>query len=146
MDHVTESSTVRHVRSTLKNITEKLNPGQSPVFTGDQPVYILGKQIQWLYPDEFKNSSFYSRIWLECLLQNNPSVEISQWGWVVEEGMAFPYWSTLPMASEACKELKTCKCSRRCDTNACQCREYWLPCTGRVSVVAHANRWNGIAS
>ena len=39
----------------LKNITEKLNPGQSPVFTGDQPVYALSKQIQWLYPDEFKN-------------------------------------------------------------------------------------------
>ena len=67
----------------------------------------------------------------EYFLQNNPSVEISQWGWVVEEGMASPHWSIVPTTSKACKELKTCKCSRKCDTNACQCREYCLPCTER---------------
>ena len=52
---VTEPSTVRHVMTILKNITENLNPGQNPVITCDQPVYALSKQIQWLYPDEFKN-------------------------------------------------------------------------------------------
>ena len=26
-----------------------------PIVTADQPVYVLGKQVQWLYPHEFGN-------------------------------------------------------------------------------------------
>ena len=41
------------VRHCMQGVTKKLNPEQSTVITADQPVYTLGKQIQWMYPDEF---------------------------------------------------------------------------------------------
>ena len=28
-------------------------PSQVPIVTGDQPVYAIGKQVQWLYPSEY---------------------------------------------------------------------------------------------
>lgn len=33
--------------------TRKLNPLQDIVITGDEPVYPIAKQIQWLYPDKY---------------------------------------------------------------------------------------------
>ena len=32
----------------LRKITERINPGQCPVITADQPVYALCKQVQLL--------------------------------------------------------------------------------------------------
>ena len=36
-------------------ITNKVNPSQTSVITGDQPVYAIGKQVQWTFPVQFKN-------------------------------------------------------------------------------------------
>ena len=38
----------------VKAITKKVNPGQCLVIIGDQPIYVIGKQVQWMY-SEFKN-------------------------------------------------------------------------------------------
>ena len=38
---------VRHCVKILKLIISKVNPHQITVMTADQPVYALGKQIQW---------------------------------------------------------------------------------------------------
>ena len=32
-------------------VLEEVNPGQVSVMSGDQPVYAIGKQVQWHYPD-----------------------------------------------------------------------------------------------
>ena len=34
-----------------------VNPGQIAVITADQPVYAIGKQVQWLYPNVFGEDS-----------------------------------------------------------------------------------------
>ena len=52
-DAVHTPAMVRHCTQLFKEITEKLNPGQQPVITADQPVYALGKQVQWMFPAEF---------------------------------------------------------------------------------------------
>ena len=52
---VTAPATVRHTANIVKAITENVNPGQSVVKTADQPVYALGKQLQWIFPDEFRD-------------------------------------------------------------------------------------------
>ena len=31
-----------------------MNSGQYAVITGDEPVYAIGKQLQWSYPEEFR--------------------------------------------------------------------------------------------
>ena len=51
-DSVNTPATVKHWALVIKSITEKLNPGQFPVITADQPVYAQGKQVQWKYPEE----------------------------------------------------------------------------------------------
>ena len=53
-EEIATPATIRHCMRIVKRITEKLSAGQSPVITGDQSVYTLGRQMQWMYPDEFK--------------------------------------------------------------------------------------------
>ena len=52
---VTAPATVRNTANMVKAITENINPGQPVVITADQPVYALGKQLQWIFPDEFRD-------------------------------------------------------------------------------------------
>ena len=47
---------VRRCSQAIFAIVNILNPGQEPAITADQPVYVLGKQIRWLYPTEFGHS------------------------------------------------------------------------------------------
>ena len=37
-----------------------INPGQTPVDVCDQPVYALTKQIPWIFPARFGNTSYFS--------------------------------------------------------------------------------------
>ena len=32
-------------------LTQYLNPGQTPVLTADQPLFAIGKEIQWCFPE-----------------------------------------------------------------------------------------------
>ena len=45
---------------TIKDTTELLNPGLSPVVhvAADQPLYALAKQIQWHWPDSHEEDKF----------------------------------------------------------------------------------------
>lgn len=52
-DNVNSPSVVRHTMDIVISTTRKINPTQTPVWTGDQPVYAIAKQIQWLYPDKY---------------------------------------------------------------------------------------------
>ena len=54
-EEIATPATIHHCMRIVKGITEKLSAGQSSVITGDQPVYTLGKQMQWMYPSEFEN-------------------------------------------------------------------------------------------
>ena len=48
---VTALATVRHA----VKFVHKINPGQISVITGDSPVYVIEKQLQWIFPTEFKD-------------------------------------------------------------------------------------------
>ena len=49
-----EVATYGMVRRTIDidQVHKKLKLGQPLVITADQPIYTIGKQVQWLYPDE----------------------------------------------------------------------------------------------
>ena len=53
-DSVNSTSMVRHTMDIIKQILLLIHPEQAPVITADQPVYTLGKQIQWMYPDLYR--------------------------------------------------------------------------------------------
>ena len=46
---------VNHCMMLVEKLVSSINSHQDPVITADQPVYALGKQIQWMYYDRFKN-------------------------------------------------------------------------------------------
>ena len=43
---------VRHTMSIIHQVHQKPKLDQPLVITANQPVYAIGKQVQWLYPDE----------------------------------------------------------------------------------------------
>ena len=43
---------VRHTMNIVNLVLQEINPGQISVLTGDQPVYAIGKQVQW-HPDQY---------------------------------------------------------------------------------------------
>ena len=51
-------ATMIHCMETNEAVTQLLNPGQTPVLTMDQPLYTLGKQIQWKFPDVYGEDKY----------------------------------------------------------------------------------------
>ena len=52
-ESVASTAMVRHTMKIVQLALQEVNPGQAAVVTGDQPVYALGKQVQWHYPDDY---------------------------------------------------------------------------------------------
>ena len=51
-DEVATYGMVRHTMDITDQVHKKLKLDQLLVITANQPVYAIGKQVQWLYPDE----------------------------------------------------------------------------------------------
>ena len=49
---------VKHGMDIQKDITNYLNPGQTPVITFDQPLFALGKYVQWKWPESYEEKFF----------------------------------------------------------------------------------------
>lgn len=52
-DNINSPAVVGHTMDIVISTTKKINPTQTPVWTGDEPVYAIGKQLQWLYPEKY---------------------------------------------------------------------------------------------
>jgi hypothetical protein len=52
-ESVASTAVVRHTMNIVNLVLQEVNPGQVSVLTGDQPVYAIGKQVQWHYPDNY---------------------------------------------------------------------------------------------
>ena len=49
---------IRHSMDVAKKAIEVLNPGQTPVIACDQPLFMIAKQIQWMWPEQYGEGSF----------------------------------------------------------------------------------------
>jgi hypothetical protein len=56
-DSITSNATVAHTMKIVMQLLYHINPGQIAVITADQPVYAIGKQVQWLYPTVYGEDS-----------------------------------------------------------------------------------------
>ena len=54
-ESVNSAAMVRHCVEITQKIIHRLNPGQITVLTADQPVYAIGKQVQWNYSERYGN-------------------------------------------------------------------------------------------
>ena len=52
-DEVAIHGMVRHTMDIIDQVLKKLTLDQPLVITASQPVCAIGKQVQWLYPDEY---------------------------------------------------------------------------------------------
>ena len=50
-DQAHSVATIKHAMAKVRDTVAFLNPGQTPVIAADQPLYTLGKQIQWQWPE-----------------------------------------------------------------------------------------------
>ena len=51
-------ATIKHSVNRIKEATNFLNPGQTPVMAVDQLLFALSKQIQWLWPESYGEDKF----------------------------------------------------------------------------------------
>ena len=52
-DEIATHAMVRHTMDIIDRVHKSLKIDQPIIVTADQPVYAIGKQVQWLYPDEY---------------------------------------------------------------------------------------------
>lgn len=50
--------TIKHVMNTVQDVTNFLNPGQTSVLAGDQPLFLICKEIQWAWPADYGLNKF----------------------------------------------------------------------------------------
>lgn len=63
IDHVVHEKALQlHLMNITLDYTEYLNPGQTAVSCGDQPLYALKKQILWECPNQFKKQDIHKGI------------------------------------------------------------------------------------
>ena len=56
LESVNSPAVVRHCMKIIKQLTQHLNLSQKQIIiTRDQPVYALGKKVQWMFPDQFRD-------------------------------------------------------------------------------------------
>ena len=55
-DNINSLSMVRHCMDVIIKVINQVHPSQVAIITADQPVYALGKRIQWMYPEEYGES------------------------------------------------------------------------------------------
>ena len=68
-------------------------------------------------------------VWGQALLPAPALPSPTDWGWVQTSEQTYePHWTTLPEASEVCRELVSCKCQKGC-TKKCKCKKAKLECT-----------------
>ena len=49
---------IKHGMNIISSATHKVNPGQLPVLTVDQPLFAIAKKVQWSWPDMYGEERF----------------------------------------------------------------------------------------
>ena len=52
-------ATIRHSMDFVQRAVHRINPGQVPVLTLDQPLFTIAMQIQWHWPDVYGEEKFF---------------------------------------------------------------------------------------
>ena len=60
-DQAKSVAMIRHSMDVIAKAVEQLNPGQIPVIAMDQPLFTIGKQIQWNWPQRYGEDKFVLR-------------------------------------------------------------------------------------
>ena len=82
-ESINSPAMVRHCVKMLKLKVSKVNPHQITVITAEQPVYTLGKHIQWKYTEEYKDVFWMiDRLHIEMAFMNVVGNRLERSGWI----------------------------------------------------------------
>ena len=82
LESVNSPAWVRHCMKIIKQLTQHLNLSQKQIIiTGDQPVYALGKKVQWMFPDQFRDV-----LWMMGPLHNEMAFLDAIGNWLERSG------------------------------------------------------------
>lgn len=78
-----------------------------------------------------KRASYQTGIWATCDQPQQQAPSPENWGWMLDkESRSWtPVWTTLPVASKACRELVKCSCKTDSGCSRCSCGKVGLECT-----------------
>lgn len=62
-------------------------------------------------------------------IEEDEGMELSNWGWAIDNGKCLPLKTTLLPAPEELLKIIRCKCKSNCDTNRCTCKKHGLECS-----------------
>lgn len=95
-----------------------------------------GRSIENIPPTEaalleHSKRAAYQGISWEAALEANPTLESpAKTGWMKgANGIWVPFWTSLPEAMNACRELLHCECRKGCSPTKCTCLKSSLRCT-----------------
>lgn len=72
---------------------------------------------------------YQTMVWRSALLPKPDLPAPTDHGWVEDGDCLKPVLTTLTAVPEACVELVTCRCKKKCGSASCSCRKKKLPCT-----------------
>ena len=58
LENAHATALISRVMNVVKESWEHQNPDQTPVLTMDQPLSVIAKEIQWLWPDSFSKNKY----------------------------------------------------------------------------------------
>ena len=58
MDSTHSVAVIKHSMTIVQAAVQHFNPGQVPVLTADQPLFVLAKQMQWTWPNQLRERFF----------------------------------------------------------------------------------------
>ena len=119
-------ATIHHSMDVVQRAVHRLNPGQVPVLTLEQPLFTIAQQIQWHWPYVYGEDKFVillGGLHIEMATLTTPGYFLDGSGWTHTHPRRFGYSrkSRLIPQDVACKENKTSSPSyRQCivDTHA----------------------------
>ena len=77
-------ATIRHLMDFVQRAVYRLNPGQVPVLTLDQPLFTIAKQIQWRWPGVYGEEQFVivlGGVHIEMAALTTPGYFLDVSGW-----------------------------------------------------------------
>ena len=83
-DKASTPSMQKHSMETAISVTNKLNPGQIPVLTVDEPLYAICKQLQLQHPDSLGEDKIFimlGQLHIEICIQNMLAMLLESSGW-----------------------------------------------------------------
>ena len=101
---------------------EFLNGARKQLFTQKGRAIDGLPPTQAVFLQHTKRAAYQAgRCWVQTMIATPELPSPSEWGWKI-------YWTTLPEATQACRELLRCGCKKGC-MGLCKCLKAGLQCT-----------------